>query len=216
MKLKSVVLIVLALLFSDAKADEPKSSGKGKPQIRVPLNVKTTYFVYTNPKLIRKYVEDRLESEIERLNKGKAKLRGKARKRAVVRSKTLKRELASFRKKNIVPKSLRKSVSEQGIGFVDTGKDLHWVRVVTIINDKEFTATIGHQWVTSRITSRNYGQAITRQTFAGFTRTNIEGVKPFRFIGFDTSRVRKNNAYRLSGFFKTTATTVEPFVPDAK
>lgn len=216
-ELKSAVLCLLVLFVVDANAapnaDKPKNSNQDKKQIRIPLDVKTTCFIYSNPKLMKKYVESRLTSEIEQLKKEKSKLKGAAKKQVVNRWKKLKRELVFWKKKNIVPESLKKKVTDFGIGFV-TGKPSRWVRVVRIINDKEFVATIGYQRVTARVTSRNYGKAITPGTFAGFNRKNIEGSTPFRFIGFDTSKVRVNNVYRLQGFFKTTTKTVEPFVPD--
>ncbi|MCH7730877.1 hypothetical protein IID21_05210, partial [Patescibacteria group bacterium] len=164
-ELKSVALIVLVMFVADANA-----APKGKPKILVPLNVKSTYFVYSNPKPIKKYIEERMTLEIKQLDKGKSKLKGRARKHAVLRSKRLKRQLAYFQKKNIVPESLRKTITERGIGFIDTGKNHYWVRVARIINDREFIATIDHQSISMRqirISGTSYGLRTTR--------TNIKG-----------------------------------------
>lgn len=200
-ELKSVALVVLVLLVADTNA-APKTESK----ILVPLKANTRHFVYSNPKPIRKYIEGRLTMEIKQLDKGKSKLKGKARKQAVLRSRNLKRGLAMFKKKNVIPNVLRKDILDQGIGFVDTENKLTWVRVVTVINDREFIATIGYQ----KVSIQQIGTSRAIRT----TRTNVQGTTPFRFIGFDTNMVRENDSYQLLGFFKTTATTVEPFVPD--
>ncbi len=194
-ELKSVVLIVL-ILTSTLRADEPA--------VLVPL-VKNK-FIYSNPKQIKIYIEDRLTSEIEQLNKDKKKLRGRARKWVVIRSKRLKRELTVFRKKGIFPTSIRKHITKPGVGYVNQSKNNHWVRVIEVLNKREFIGTVGYLRETIKIV----GIVI----IPGRPQT-IYGRVEFHFRGFDTSKIEEDKRYGLSGFFKTTVKLVEPFVPDA-
>ena len=194
-ELKSVVLIVL-VLTATLRADDT--------EVIVPL-VKSK-FIYSSSKQIKEYIKNRLTTEMEQLNNEKKKLKGRARKRVVIRSKRLKRELVFYKNKNILPASLKKSLSQPGIGFVNHS-DLKWVTVIRVINPREFTATLGYQ----RVTIKQIGN---QRAFRS-SRVNIEGFTPFSFRGFDTSKLEVDHAYRLVGFLKTTGNLVEPFVPDA-